>query len=93
MTAAYVVLAEAILIAVWGLPDFPEGLYGIIFSCCVTVFYLGQFLITVPMPKSLVPSFPSTWGYDRIWRAGNEASVWVFSIYDRVSSAGSKAWI
>ena len=98
MTAAYVVLAEAILIAVWGLPDFPEGLYGIIFSCCVTVFYLGQFLITVPMPKSLVPSFPSTWGlsmmiYDRIWRAGNEVWVWVFSVYDRISSAGSEAWI
>jgi hypothetical protein len=27
--------------------------------------------------------------YDRIWRAGNEASVWVFSVYDRISSAGS----
>ena len=98
MTAAYVVLAEAILIVVWGLPDFPEGLYGIIFLCCVTVFYLGRFLVTVPTPKSLIPSFPSTWRlsmmmYDRIWRVGNEAWVWVFSIYDRVSSAGREAWI
>jgi len=78
MMAAYVVLAEAILIVVWGLPDFPEGLYGIIFSCCVTVFYLGRFLVTVPTPKFLIPSFPSTWRlsmmiYDRIWRVGNEA--------------------
>jgi hypothetical protein len=78
MMAAYVVLAEAILIVVWGLPDFPEGLYGIIFSCCVTVFYLGRFLVTVPTPKFLISSFPSTWRlsmmiYDRIWRVGNEA--------------------
>ena len=58
MTAAYVVLAEAILIAVWGLPDFPEGLYGIIFSCCVTVFYLGQFLVTVPSPQVFGPLLP-----------------------------------
>ena len=58
MMAAFVVLFEATLIAVWGLPDFPEGLYGIIFSCCVTVFYLGQFLVTVPSPEVFGPLLP-----------------------------------
>ncbi len=58
MTAAFVVLFEATLIAVCGLPDFPEGLYGIIFSCCVTVFYLGQFVVTVPSPQVFGPLLP-----------------------------------
>ena len=58
MMAAFVVLFEAALIAAWGLPDLPEGLYGIIFSCCVTGSYLGQFLVTVPSPQVFCPLLP-----------------------------------
>jgi hypothetical protein len=43
--AAYLVLAEAVLIAVWGFPDFPEGFYGIFASCC---FFSCRFFASVP---------------------------------------------
>jgi len=42
-----VVLAEGILMGVWGLPDFPECAFGICFSCCVTIFFSRQFLVSV----------------------------------------------
>jgi hypothetical protein len=78
MMAAYVVLAEAILIGIWGLPDLPEGLYGISFSCCVAIFFSSHFFAT--LLSSWVPSSTHLW-------SSSEAA------YDRVQSAGSKAWI
>ena len=73
--AAYVVIAEAILMGVWGLPDFPERAYGICFTCCVTIFFSSQFLVSVFTSKSLVSFFPRLlaapiMAYDRIWRSG-----------------------
>jgi hypothetical protein len=62
LLAVYVVVAEAILMGVCGLPDFPECAYGICFSCCVTIFFSGQFLRSVLTSKSLVSFFPRVLG-------------------------------
>jgi hypothetical protein len=78
--AAYLVLAEAVLIGVWGFPDFPEGLYGIFASCC---FLSCRFSASVP--TSWVPSFAHIWSaskaaYGRVRGAGNNAWVYVLGI-------------
>ena len=83
MMAAFLILAEAVLIGVWGFPDLPEGLYGIFFSCCVVVFFSYRFLASVPV--SWVPSFARIWSaskatYDRVRSAGNKALVYVLGI-------------
>lgn len=74
MMAVYFVFAETVLIGVWGFPDFPEGLYGIFFSCCVTVFFSFRLLTSVP--TSWIPSFSHIWSaskaaYNRIQSAEN----------------------
>jgi hypothetical protein len=75
--AVYLVFTEAVLIGVWGFPDFPEGLYGISFVWCLVVFFLYHFFASIP--NSLVPSFA------HIWSASKAA-------YDRARSTGNKAW-
>jgi hypothetical protein len=77
MMVACIVLAEAVLIGVWGFPNFPEGLNGIYFSLCIVVLFLSHFFTSVL--ASWIPSFA------HIWSASKEA-------YDRVRSAGKKAW-
>lgn len=78
LLAVYVVVAEAILTGVCGLPDFPECTFGICFLCCVTIFFSSQFLVSVFTSKSLVSFFTRVLGapmmaYNRIWRSGSEA--------------------
>ena len=74
---AHAVLIQISLIWVFGLPTFPDLLYGIFFSSCVTIFY--SICVISRTPSSWVPSF------GRVWSAPKAA-------YDRVWSAGSKAW-
>lgn len=96
--AAYVVYTEAVLVGIWGLPDFPEGLYGTFFSCCVTVFFSGQFLVTIPISEYFVRSVAGAWGaskvmYNRVRCTGSDALVHGLDAYDRVRKAGSQGWI
>jgi hypothetical protein len=95
---AYVVFAETVIICVWGLPKFPEGLYGTFFLFCITVFFSGQFLLTVSVSKFLVRFFARTWGiskmaYDGVRRAAKGARVSVSGAYDKVLKAVRQWWL
>jgi len=92
--AAYMVFAEAILMGTFGLPDFPEGAYGMLFSCCVAIFFSSQFIDMVPTTEPLVPTFAriSEASKNGVRRAGSEVWVYGSSAYDRVRKAGSKGW-
>ena len=67
--ATTIVIGQAAIIGEFGLPDFPGGLYGFSFSCCLGVFILCHFFAFIP--NSLVPSFAHIWSrskaaYDRV---------------------------
>lgn len=90
---AYVVFAEAVIMCGWGLPEFPEGLYGTFFLFCITIFFSGQFLLTV-----LVLFFARTWGtskmaYERVRRAAKGARASVSGAYDKVLKAVRQGWL
>jgi hypothetical protein len=74
---AHAVLIQISLIWAFGLPTFPDLLYGFFFSSCVTVFY--SICVVTRAPSSWVSSFA------RVWSAPK-------AVYDRVWSAGSMAW-
>jgi len=81
--AAYLVLAESVLIGIWGLPDFPEGFYGTFFLCCIVFFFSCRFFAS--LPTSWVSFFAHVWSsskaaYDRVWSAGNKAWVYLLGI-------------
>jgi hypothetical protein len=104
--AAYMVFAEAVLMGTFGLPDFPEGAYGMLFSCCVAIFFSSQFIDMVPTFARVSGASKNgarragseVWvcgssAYDRVRKAGSKGWGWVSDVYDRVSIAGDKAWI
>lgn len=74
---AIFVLIEILLFQVLGFPDFPGGLCGIFCSCCLMVLFSYRLFAFVP--TSWIPFFAN------IWSASKTA-------YDRVRSAGNKAW-
>ncbi len=74
---AYMVFAEGVLVGVWGLPDSPEGLYGLSFSTCIVIFFSSRFITTVSI--SLIPSFAHIWSAPK-------------AVYDRARCAVSKTW-
>ena len=83
MMSVYVVFAEAVLIGVWGLPDSPESIYGISFSCCVAVFFSSHFFAN--FIASWVSSFAYVWSaseaaYDSV---GRKTWIYVLSIMRR----------
>jgi hypothetical protein len=95
---AYVVFAEAVIMCVWGLPEFPEGLYGTFFLFCITVFFSCRFLFTVSVSNFLVHFFARTWGtskmaYDRVRRAAKDARVSVSGAYGKVLKAVRQGWL
>jgi hypothetical protein len=92
--AAYVVLAEATLMGTFGLPDFPDGAYGILFSCCVAIFFSSQFIDVDPTTESSVPAFARIWEASKngVRRAGSEVWIYGSSAHDRARKAGSKGW-
>ncbi|KAH9964102.1 hypothetical protein BC827DRAFT_49383 [Russula dissimulans] len=84
---AYVVFAEAVLMGVWGFPDFPEGLYGVFFLGCVAAFFWGQFLATVSISRDLPITHAggtSKAVFDRVRGAGRKMWSWASDLYDRV---------
>lgn len=83
MMSVYVVFAEAVLIGVWGLPDSPESIYGISFSCCVAVFFSSHFFAN--LLASWVPFFTYVWRVSKAacGSAGRKAWIYVSSIMRR----------
>ena len=83
MFAAYVVLAEVVLIVVWGLPDSPESIYGVSFSCCVAIFFSSRFFAN--LLANGVPSFSYVWSASKAAcsSAGRKAWIYVLSIMRR----------
>ena len=92
--AAYIVFAEAILMGTFGFPDFPEGAYGILFSCCVAIFFSSQFIDMVPTTEYLVRTFARILETSKngVRRAGGDVWIYGSSAYDRVRKAGSEGW-
>jgi hypothetical protein len=93
---AYVVFAEAVIMCVWGLPEFREGLYGSFFLFCITVFFSGQFLLSVS--NSLVLFFARIWGtsktaYDGVRRTARGARISVSGACDKVLKAVRQGWL
>jgi hypothetical protein len=88
------VFAEAILIGTFGLPNFPEGVYAILFSCCVAIFFSGPFFDMLPTTESLVTTFAriSEASKNGVRRAGSKVWIYGSSAYDRVRKAGGKGW-
>ena len=89
----HVVFAEAVIMCVWGLPEF---LYGTFFLFCITAFFSGQFLVAIS--KFLVLCFARTWGttkmvYDRVRRAASGPRVLVSRASDKVLKAVRQGWL
>ena len=84
MAAGCIVLAEAVLIGVWGFPDFDEG------YTRITVSYTVVFYFSLPFFDSILTSWvthiwsASKVAYGRVWSAGNKAWVYVLGIGRKV---------
>ena len=74
---AWIVLAEAVLIGVWGFPDYPEGINGFFFSCCVVLLFLSYSFTFVIASRA--PYLTHIWSASKV-------------TYGKVRSAGNKAW-
>lgn len=83
MFAAYVVLAEVVLVVVWGLPDSPESIYGVLFSCWVALFFSSHFFANLLI--SWIPSFAYAWSASKAAcdSAGRRVWIYVLSIMRR----------
>jgi hypothetical protein len=74
--AACIVLAEAVLIENSGIANIP----GLVFSCCLVVFFLYRFFASVT--TSWVSSFAHIWSaskaaYDKVRSAGNKVRAYI----------------
>ena len=80
MAAACIVLAEAVLIGIWGFPDFDEDFTRI------SVSFLVIFCFSLPFFDPILTSWIThIWSalkvaYGRVWSAGNKAWVYVLGI-------------
>jgi len=80
VTAACIVLAEAVLIGVWGFPDFDEGRSRIFISYYVVYhFSYSYFLYILTSCVTHIWS-ASKVAYNTVRNAGNEAWAYVFGI-------------
>jgi len=77
--AVFIIYSEVVFTWTYGLPDFPGGLYGLSFLCCMAVFFLARFLAFIP--TSRIPFLSHAWRrlkatLGRIRRAGRK--VWMY---------------